>query len=121
MCSAEAIPERIHVDLSGVPQTMLGTLYGRAMDADADKPILGDAFAKEVVSRLDYDWSKTGLSAKQARLIALRPAHFDDWARQFLAVNDRAVVLHLGCGLDGRVFRLTRAPGWSGTTSTTRM
>jgi O-methyltransferase involved in polyketide biosynthesis len=111
MCSAHAFSEKIHVDLSGVPQTMLGTLYGRARDADADKPILGDTFAKEVVNRLDYDWSKTGLSAKQAALLALRPAHFDDWARQFLAVNDRAVVLHLGCGLDGRVFRLNPGPG----------
>jgi O-methyltransferase involved in polyketide biosynthesis len=110
MCSAQSAPEKIHVDVSSVPQTMLGTLYGRAMDADADKPILGDIFAKEVVSRLDYDWSKTGLSAKQAPLLALRPAHFDDWARQFLAVNDRAVVLHLGCGLDGRVFRLNPGP-----------
>mgnify|MGYP003694793491 CR=1 FL=1 len=35
-----------------------------------------------------------------------RSAHFDEWARQFLAVNPEAVVLHLGCGLDSRYFRL---------------
>lgn len=113
MRSAENLPqsEKIHVDLTGVPQTMLGTLYGRAMDARAAKPILGDTFASELVSRLDYDWSKTGLSAKQAPSLSMRPAHFDNWARQFLAFNDRAVVLHLGCGLDSRVFRLNPGPG----------
>jgi O-methyltransferase involved in polyketide biosynthesis len=121
MCSAEAIPERIHVDLSGVPQTMLGTLYGRAMDADADNPILGDAFAKGVVSRLDYDWTKTGLSVKQAPLLAIRPPTSMTGHANFLPSTTARWVLHLGCGLDGRVFRLTRAPGWSGTTSTTRM
>ena len=33
------------------------------------------------------------------------------WAKQFLSVHDRAVVLHLGCGLDSRVFRLDPALG----------
>jgi O-methyltransferase involved in polyketide biosynthesis len=104
-------PEKIHVDLSGAPQTMLGTLYGRASDAAAKHPILGDTFAKELVSRLDYDWGKTGLKPRQAATLTMRTAHFDNWARQFLAVQDRATVLHLGCGLDSRVFRLNPGPG----------
>lgn len=103
--------EKIHVDLSGAPQTMLATLYGRALDADAAKPILGDAYAKELVNRLDYDWRKTGIRARQAPSVTVRAAHFDNWARQFLAVHDRAVVLHLGCGLDSRVFRLNPGAG----------
>jgi O-methyltransferase involved in polyketide biosynthesis len=49
--------EKIHADLSGAPQTMLATLYGRALDADTAKPILGDAYAKELVSR---GWTMTG-------------------------------------------------------------
>lgn len=90
---------------------MLGTLYGRASDADAEHPILGDTFAKELVSRLDYDWRKSGLEAKGAASLTMRTAHFDNWAREFLAVHERAVVLHLGCGLDSRVFRLNPGPG----------
>ena len=103
--------DNVHVDLSGVPQTMLATLYGRAADADAEYPILGDSFAKDLVSRLDYDWTRTGLSARQASSLTMRSAHFDHWARQFLAAHQRAVVLHLGCGLDSRVFRLNPGPG----------
>ena len=26
--------DKVHVDLSGAPQTMLATLYGKALDAD---------------------------------------------------------------------------------------
>lgn len=43
--------------------------------------------------------------------MTIRTAHFDNWVRQFLAVHSRAVVLHLGCGLDSRVFRLDPGPG----------
>ena len=77
----------------------------------------GDTFAKELVSRLDYDWSKI-IGARHAPSITMRTTHFDNWVRQFLAVHERAVVLQLG-GLDSRVFRLNQARVWSGTTSTT--
>ena len=41
----------MHVDLSGAPQTMLATLYAKALDADFKEPILGDRFAKEIVEQ----------------------------------------------------------------------
>ena len=109
---------KIRVDLTGPAETMLATLYLRALDAEADKPVLGDTFAKDAVSRIDYDWRKTGITARNASSGTIRTAQFDDWARQFLAAHDRAVVLHLGCGLDSRAFRLTPVPPSSGTTST---
>jgi O-methyltransferase involved in polyketide biosynthesis len=101
----------IRVDLSGAPETMLATLYARALDADAEVPILGDRYAKELVQRLDYDWSSTTINAKNAPSVVVRSAHFDRWARQFLAVHDEAIVLHLGCGLDARALRVQPAPG----------
>ena len=102
---------KVHVDLSGAPQTMLATLYGKALDAESDNPILGDRFAKEVVDRIDYDWSKTSITARTAPSVTVRTAHFDNWVRQFLAAHPEAVVLHLGCGLDSRFFRLDPGPG----------
>ena len=47
----------------------------------------------------------------RAPSVAVRSAHFDNWARQFLAVHDEAVVLHAGCGLDARVYRLDPRSG----------
>jgi O-methyltransferase involved in polyketide biosynthesis len=39
-------------------------------------------------------------------LVALRAKQLDVWAADFLQRHSDAVVLHLGCGLDSRVFRL---------------
>jgi O-methyltransferase involved in polyketide biosynthesis len=90
---------------------MLATLYGKALDADAPRSILGDQYAKAAVARIDYDWETTAINARRAPSVAIRTAHFDNWARQFLAVHSEAVVLHVGCGLDARVYRLNPASG----------
>ena len=105
------VTEKLHVDLSGAPQTMLATFYAKALDADLPKPILGDRFAKEIVERIDYDWKRTAITPSNSPSVTTRSAHFDNWARQFLAVNSDAVVLHLGCGLDARCLRLDPGPG----------
>ena len=103
--------EKLHVDLSGAPQTMLATFYAKALDAELPKPILGDRWAKEIVDRIDYDWSKTSITKANSPSVTTRSAHFDNWARQFLAVHPEATVVHLGCGLDARAFRLDPGPG----------
>lgn len=105
------VSEKLHVDLSGAPQTMLATLYAKALDADLEKPILGDRWAKDIVDRIDYDWSKTTITARNSPAVTTRSAHFDDWVRQFLAVHTEATVLHLGCGLDSRCHRIDPGPG----------
>jgi O-methyltransferase involved in polyketide biosynthesis len=105
------VTEKVSVDLSGAAQTMLTTLYLKALDADFDRPVLGDRYAKEVVNRLDYDFAEIGITARWAPLITVRTAQYDIWARQFLAVHQQCTVMHLGCGLDSRVFRLDPGPG----------
>ncbi|BCO44156.1 putative O-methyltransferase [Mycobacterium intracellulare M.i.198] len=102
--------ERVSVDLTGAPQTMLATFYAKALDADFDKPILGDRYAKEIVDRIDYDWKKTTITARRAPSVTTRSAHFDEWTRKFLAAHPRSVVLHVGCGLDSRFFRVQPGP-----------
>jgi len=109
--SLGCVTEKVPVDLSGAAQTMLATLYLKALDADFDRPVLGDRYAKDVVSRLDYDFREIGITAKWAPLITVRTAQYDIWARQFLAFHQQCTVMHLGCGLDSRVFRLDAGPG----------
>lgn len=89
---------------------MLATLYAKALDADAPKSILGDEYAKAAVQRIDYDWAATTITARRAPSVAIRSAHFDNWARQFLAAHPESTVLHVGCGLDARVYRLDPGP-----------
>lgn len=44
---------RATVDVHGAAQTMLTTLYLKALDADFEQPVLGDRFAKDAIARLD--------------------------------------------------------------------
>ncbi|MGE2716630.1 class I SAM-dependent methyltransferase [Mycolicibacterium litorale] len=105
--------DRVHVELSGPPQTMLDMVYAKALDADSARPVLGDTYAKQLISRVDYD-PRTSPITKQRRRqvssITVRGAQFDIWVREFLESHERAVVLHLGCGLDSRVFRVDPGP-----------
>ncbi|WP_237572007.1 class I SAM-dependent methyltransferase [Mycolicibacterium lacusdiani] len=102
--------EKVRVDLSGAPQTMLATLYAKALDADLPNSVLHDTWARDVVARIDYDWSQTSMTPRNSPSVSLRSAHFDSWTRQFLAVHPRATVLHLGCGLDSRCYRIDPGP-----------
>lgn len=90
---------------------MLATLYAKALDADARRSILSDHFAKDAVARIEYDWKTTTIDARRAPSVAVRSAHFDTWTRQFLAVHHEATVLHVGCGLDARVYRVDPGAG----------
>jgi O-methyltransferase involved in polyketide biosynthesis len=40
----------------------------------------------------------------------MRAWHFDKWTRAFLAANPASTMLHLGCGLDTRVYRIDPGP-----------
>jgi O-methyltransferase involved in polyketide biosynthesis len=104
------VTNKVSIELSGPAQTMLTTLYLKALDADFERPVLGDQFAKEAIGRIDYDWRGLGITGKWAPLVTVRTAQYDIWARQFLAVNERCTVVHLGCGMDTRVFRLDPGP-----------
>jgi O-methyltransferase involved in polyketide biosynthesis len=96
--------------LSGVKETLLYTLYYRALDQRSKAPIVGDTWAADVLDRITADNRKGLLTAKLGASgrfpPLLRARRLDDWAREFLAGHPDASVLHLGCGLDSRAFRL---------------
>ncbi|MFB7941034.1 class I SAM-dependent methyltransferase [Streptomyces sp. NPDC127049] len=92
------------VGLGTVQETLLIPLYGRALDARARRPILGDAEARRMVERIDYDFAKfRGPSLGGS---VLRSAIFDGWVRRFLAEHPDGTVVELGAGLTTRSRRL---------------
>ncbi|MFE3450177.1 class I SAM-dependent methyltransferase [Nonomuraea sp. NPDC059194] len=99
---------RERVTLTGAQETLLATLYGRALDARSRRPVLGDDQAVDAVRRIDYDFRRTGMTATTAAGVALRARQLDEWLRQFLAAHSSATVLHLACGLDTRAHRVAR-------------
>jgi O-methyltransferase involved in polyketide biosynthesis len=99
------------VRLTQEQETMLGTLYGRALESRSAHPILRDPHAERVVGLIDYDFRKLGVQGVVVTSIALRARQLDEWTAAFLARHPQATVLHLGCGLDSRAERLDPAPG----------
>ena len=105
---------RTKVDFSSVgwrsvESTNLITLYLRACESRSPRPILGDRAAAEAVDRIDYDFKRIHRAAQpwgNQFLVALRAKKLDDWAADFIRRHPDAVVLHLGCGLDTRAFRI---------------
>ncbi len=91
-------------------ETYLATLYGKALDAAAAHPILGDRLAADAVARIDYDFRGLKLPRGGEITLPLRAWHFDQWTRAFLAAHPESTVLHLGCGLDTRVYRIDPPP-----------
>jgi O-methyltransferase involved in polyketide biosynthesis len=98
------------VRLTKEKETYLATLYGKAIDAGVEHPILGDHFAAEAVARIDYDFTLLKLPGGGEITLPMRARHFDQWTRAFLAANPVSTVLHLGCGLDTRVYRIDPGP-----------
>lgn len=101
----------VAIELHGAAETLLATLYGRAIDARSPHPVLGDRTAAEVLEKIDYDFRRLGLAHSSAIGVALRARYLDRWTRDFLAEHPGATVLHLGCGLDSRVQRIDPGPG----------
>jgi O-methyltransferase involved in polyketide biosynthesis len=95
------VVERIPVELSGVPATLLGNLGRRAAAARAG--VLDDPMAIQIVDRLDYDFTD---ASRGARLHAIRVATFDAAVRRFLVSHPAGTVVALGEGLETQFWRL---------------
>jgi O-methyltransferase involved in polyketide biosynthesis len=87
-------------------ETSLITLYAKAVESRMSDSILRDSFADGAIRELDYDFSRLQVDPDSIIGIAVRAKILDEWTQEFLAANPMALVLHLGCGLDSRVFRL---------------
>lgn len=96
--------EKIH--LPADKTTYLATLYGKALDARKPDPILGDTYADAAVRRLEFDFASLKLPDGGDITLPVRAKHLDGWTRDFIAAHPVSTVLHLGCGLDTRVFRV---------------
>ena len=92
----------LKIDLGAVQETLIIPLWARAKDAEKNYPILGDIYARDIVARIDYDFSRFEKKyMKNHQLVwPIRAYNFDKCIREFLAQNSNAVVINIGAGLD---------------------
>ena len=98
---------RISLDLSGVSETLLWTLYYRAQEAARPDAVLQDPLAVELVSRIDYPFAeRLGAGQGRAQWQGLRSRVFDERIRRFTATHAGGTVVALGEGLDTQFWRV---------------
>ncbi len=95
--------------LDGVAETLLFPLYVRALETRRPDALLRDekalALLEQAVSAFERV-RRVKMDAEDQAGLILRNLEFDRQARDFLARHPAALVVHIGCGLDGRFTRV---------------
>ncbi len=93
-----------------VNESLLVTLYIRAMETLRPDALIQDEKAVALMSQMDYPFNtrikKLHLNETNKLVIVLRNREFDRYTQGFLARYPKAVVVHIGCGLDTRFDRV---------------
>ena len=99
------------IKLSGVPETMLQTIYARAKESRG-RGIIHDAKAEEIIEKLDYDFSLADKDTAMHSGVIARTIVLDRLTKAWLGAHPGAVVLNIACGLDTRCYRMTGYAHW---------
>jgi len=103
------MPEMPSPNLSGVAETLLMTLYIRAMESQRPDALIKDEKAVALVTQMSYDFDRIRqikMDEDDKVTVILRNREFDRYVRDFLARHPEAVVVHIGCGFDSRFERV---------------
>jgi O-methyltransferase involved in polyketide biosynthesis len=99
----------VTVELGGVPETLLWTLYHRSIEARRPDAILKDPRAVSLVEEIDYPFAERfgpGDRGPLSQWQALRVRTFDREIRRFLGVYPGGTVVALGEGLETQFWRV---------------
>ena len=99
------------ITLSGVPETMLQTVYARAKETKT-RGAITDNKAVEIIDRLDYDFSMADKDAAMLSGVIARTIVLDKLVKTYLAGHGGAVVVNIACGLDTRCYRMSGYSHW---------
>ena len=99
------------IKLTGVPETMLQTIYARAKESKG-RGAIHDSKAEEIISSLDYDFSLADKDAAMHSGVIARTIVLDKLTKDWLAKNPDAVVVNIACGLDTRCYRMKGYAHW---------
>jgi O-methyltransferase involved in polyketide biosynthesis len=112
--------DKVKVQLSGISQTLLGCLCGRAQLSKRYSSLFYDEKAIELVEKIDYDFSTNDdlpfhgiwfsvshkLNLPEFGLFTLRARQFDEKLKTYIIEHPRACVVNIGAGLDTTFYRV---------------
>lgn len=99
------------VTLSGVPETMLQTVYARAKETQ-NRGAVRDEKAVEIIRRLDYDFSLADKDSAMSSGVIARTIVLDKLVKTYLSAHPGAVAVNIACGLDTRCYRMQGYQHW---------
>lgn len=99
------------ITLSGVPETMLQTIYARAKESSG-RGVIHDTKAEEIIGKLDYDFTLADKDAAMCSGVIARTIVLDQMTKAWLASHPGAMVVNIACGLDTRCYRMTGYEHW---------
>ena len=111
---------KVKVQLSGISQTMLGCLWGRAELSKRYSSLFYDEKATELVEKIDYDFSASDdmpfhgiwfnishkLNLPEFGLFTLRARQFDEKLKTYITEHPHASIVNIGTGLDTTFYRV---------------
>ena len=99
------------IRLSGVPETMLQTVYARAKES-AGRGAIRDEKAEQIIAELDYDFSLADKDGAMRSGVIARTLVLDRLVADWLKAHPGAVVVNIACGLDTRCYRMDGYAHW---------
>ena len=99
------------IRLSGVPETMLQTVYARAKESRG-RGAIHDAKAEEIIEKLDYDFSLADKDTAMHSGVIARTIVLGRLTKAWLGAHPGAVVVNIACGLDTRCYRMSGYAHW---------
>ena len=94
------------IKLHGVEETMLIPLLIKAEETCKPSPRLYDKKSVEMISKIDYDFSKYQHRKFSAGGVIARSVMLDRSVSTFIGEHPDAVCICIGCGLDARFYRM---------------
>lgn len=93
-------------DITGVPETMIQTLYARAKESKKSNPLIYDKKSIELVERIDYDFSVADKDIMMSSGVIARTILLDKMVKDYINSNPNSTITNLACGLDTRFYRV---------------
>lgn len=94
------------VQLGAVQETLLVTLWARAVETEKRRPILADPKSVEIRDQIDYDFARFNSARASQFGVCVRSLQFDAWVRTFLREHPSGTVVEIGAGLNTRFERV---------------